>query len=306
MSQQRPFPPAYQAIIALLALGLLGLGVYWWYSYSGLYRWLAELQISFFGAYFAGYTGILTLLIVCIPLIPVVFFLKKLSEPVETIQSAEIVEVPIPLPAQQSTMEKWLHNNAMSFALVAMGIVFVAISVYQLAGALTAGERTPFNCADLEAGVVPPSRWLVLDGRIDLHARQSIVQTDRYGGKDDRGRPKGKYFFPMVSEKWQPGQNVTAFVQCKNDDVDLLKSPFEGTLHKNGLPGPIRTGFEEQGPMPASPHYVLEFRKLPADSAQLSWTMLWLGLGLTGGGVLVFFVQRWWRKPRPIAEPSDD
>ncbi|MCI0377727.1 MAG: hypothetical protein L0215_08985 [Gemmataceae bacterium] len=284
---------------------MLGLGAYWWYSYSGVYRWLAELQIGIFGAYFAGYTGIFTLLIVCIPLIPVVFAFRKMTVSAQATESAQEDDVPPPPPAP-GKMENWFQNNAMSCALFALGIVFVAISGHQLVGALTAGERTPFNCSDLEAGVVPPSRWLVLEGRTDLHARQSIIQTDRYGGNDERGRPKGTYFFPMVSEKWQPGQNVTVFVQCKNADLDTLRPPFEGTLHKNGLPGPIRTGFEEHGPMPASPHYVLEFKKLPADSARLSWTMLWLGAGLTAGGVVVFFVQRWWRKSRPSAEPSAD
>ena len=60
---------------------LLGvvLGAYWWWSYSGLYQWLAEGQIYLMGSYFPVYTGIfnlvLTAFVCAVPAILILYLL---------------------------------------------------------------------------------------------------------------------------------------------------------------------------------------------------------------------------------------
>ena len=51
----------------LIAFPLIALAAYWWLTYSGLYRLLAEWQLSSFQHYYPQYTGIFTILICLIP-----------------------------------------------------------------------------------------------------------------------------------------------------------------------------------------------------------------------------------------------
>src|SRR5581483_1555628 len=54
--------PAYirvPVIMVFLPAGI-ALGVYWWYSYTGLYRWLIDGQNNLFGGHLPVYTGIFT------------------------------------------------------------------------------------------------------------------------------------------------------------------------------------------------------------------------------------------------------
>ncbi len=50
------------------SLLMLGLCLYWWWTYSGLFRWVAELQLSFFGSYFVMLTLIFCFLTFIFPM----------------------------------------------------------------------------------------------------------------------------------------------------------------------------------------------------------------------------------------------
>ena len=66
----KQLPPAVQWAVAL---PFLALAAYWWWTYSGLYRWLAEWQIARWGRYGLAATFLFTFLL---PALPVVLVLR--------------------------------------------------------------------------------------------------------------------------------------------------------------------------------------------------------------------------------------
>jgi hypothetical protein len=67
-ARMRAVPPWLRFVLVVpFLLAGLGLGASWWVSYAGPYRWLAEWQISFLGAYYPMPTGMATLVIGILP-----------------------------------------------------------------------------------------------------------------------------------------------------------------------------------------------------------------------------------------------
>ena len=56
---------------------LLALTIYFIYGYHGVYKWLAELQIYLFDAYFPVVSGIFTFLITGLPFLGIMYFVRK-------------------------------------------------------------------------------------------------------------------------------------------------------------------------------------------------------------------------------------
>lgn len=279
MAGHKSPPLVLSLVVVLAALSLITLGAYWWYTYSGLYRWLAELQIQLIGAYYPTYTGIFTIVLLFLPFVGLTVLVHKAFgfEPLDSVESA---------PPGQA--DAWLRQNSLSLGLFVMGVVFVGIGLYNLVAGWTAGKRTPVALAELEAGALPPTRWVLLDGTL-VHDR-ALMQGEQHGGRDEKGRPLGTYFIPVVAHGRDPAQ-ATVFLKIHTRRLDELKMPLEGTLVPSGLPGPIRVAFEERGPRPTVPHYVLHFMLLPSENINTGWLIGGIGAGLVLLAVIIWIVK---------------
>src|SRR5437763_12762643 len=56
-----------------------GLAGYWWWSYSGPFRWIAERQLQWFGSYAESITFVVTAAVAFAPLLVVGAAVKKLG-----------------------------------------------------------------------------------------------------------------------------------------------------------------------------------------------------------------------------------
>ena len=61
-------PAGITAVRAFPSLLILAVLAYWWYTYSGPYRWLAELQLHFFGSFDIVITLLATVALLLAPM----------------------------------------------------------------------------------------------------------------------------------------------------------------------------------------------------------------------------------------------
>jgi hypothetical protein len=291
--------PLWLRIVLPLAgiLPMMALGGYWWWSYTGLYRWLAELELGWFGAYYPGYTGVVELA-VCLLLgaVPgglLLFALVKLEVfPVDPANPPDVA-------AQDARTLGWLDTHIWRVFGLAGGIAaLIGGSILTWSG-LTAGALTTPDLAALEAGTAPPSRYVEVQGRL---------LWDRTLTHGPRGTVQPIGYVPLVSQGWQAGRPVVIYVRVNNpQDPALAGGPLTGTLSQDGLPGPVRTQFEEQGPPPTAPHYLLEVGNRPARNIDNGLGLLGVGGGLiaiTAVAWLVIWLRQRRNQGRPLAGAS--
>jgi hypothetical protein len=272
----RAIPGAVRALIVLpFLLAGLGLGAYWVWTYSGLYRWMVEGQGALFGSYVQPWTEIFAVLIaVLLGLLPAALILYVVNR-------LEVFPVPPdagsgPTPAAAAA-DQWIRAHKYRLLGAGLGLMgLVGGGVIWLHG-YSAGPLTDLRAADLEAGGAPASGWVRARGR-PLWDRRIEFEVN-------------EVYVPVVSERWKPGDKVALFVR-PNGPLTLVAAPVpppldgDGTLVIGGLPGPARTDFEKAGLPPAEHHQVVSMGWRPDNEMALGGPLFGAGLILlllTGG-----------------------
>jgi hypothetical protein len=289
----RAIPIALRIVLPLVGiLPMMALGGYWWWSYTGLYRWLAEVEIGWFDAYFPVYTGMvelaLCMLLGAVPVGLLLFVMVRLQVfPVDPVSPPEVA-------AQDARTLSWLDTHRWRVFGLAGGVVMLICGALLTWSGLTAGALTRPDLAALEAGAAPPSRYVEVQGRL---------LWERSLAHGPRGAVQPLNYVPLVSQGWQAGRPVALYVRVNQPQgPQLAGGPLEGTLSEDGLPGPVRTQFEEQGPRPTVPHYLLEVGNRPTRNVDNG-----LGLLGVGGGLIALTAIAWvviWLRQRRQAITS--
>jgi hypothetical protein len=275
-------------LVPPLVVGLL-LGGYWWWSYTGLYQWLAEGQIYLMQSYYPGYTGILTLFLIVfacmIPSMLVLFILAQLELYPPPDAMALIVDKN---KVRAAALDRWIRGHIWGLILLGLGVAGLIVGCVLYFTGATAGERTELRLSELEAGVIPSSRWVFVRGKLrwDLSIRSGALT-----------------YVPMVSERWQPGQTVGLFVRVRDEQkIDATAQALQGTLALSGLPGPVRAEFEKRGPAPMARYEVLELGNKPQNNLDAGGPIILSSLGilaLTGLIWSVIYIRSQRRLPPP-------
>lgn len=267
-------PAIVRVPTALLFLSLgAGLGIYWWITYSGLYRWLIEAQNNVLGRYLPVYTGMLTVVLTgFLSALPAILFLYLLARlGTFRIKDASVLKAnDHSTGAQTAVLDVWLNRNKGKVAGIVLGSISVIFGLIWTIRGAGGGTLQTVNLADLEAGKTPLSNYVQTHGRL-LTDRMMIETTQNI---------HKSYYVPIVSEKWREGGPVTVYVSVTSTNIDETgRGPVQGMLWKNGLPGPIRTAFEANPKArPAQPHYLLKVGNKPETWVELG--RMFLGVGL--------------------------
>ena len=223
-------PAGITQVGAIPSLFIVALGIYWWYTYSGPYQWLAEIQLSMFGAYGAFITGILSCLLL---LIPTVFL--------------------------GSYVESRGLLNADSFRTydpkqyeVPIGIMTLAVMV--LAAGWFVFQRLPQG-TPVELTLREIARGVDIPKHVSLQGNAATQHSLRQDG--DYGRPS---YTPLVGGNYEEGDAVFVYVEnYPRDNAALARSKHRGTLIRNGLPGVVREAFMSSSTPPAPNYFVLHY-----------------------------------------------
>ena len=257
------------ALGGLFGVSLLAV-IYCAYSYSGPYRWLAELSLSIFGSYSPKFTFMLSVLLLLIP--PAVLSVLLGLAPAAAAH-AEQKRVAEAQAAKLARVQVWL-------ILTTVGAVFLFIGVRDLLAARAGASLIRTSCASIEAGNAPAGTWLEIEGTAIASA---AVETEE-------GYAKHLYV-PFVSDTWSKTQPLPVVLRLgATVRGDLNAHSYQGGLASEDLPGMVRTAYEAEG-VQAANALVLNVGSVPHDNLSTSQLMAAGGLlGLLLGGFLT------WRK----------
>jgi hypothetical protein len=136
-----------------LALAMVGLTLYWCFTYSGPYRYLAELQLKWFRVYYPELTGMLVILGLVGILLAVKFLFRGAERPVPGTPAANISATRV------AVQEPWLPYVRYAFLLVPFGL-----GSWMYYNGTHAGSLQQLSAADFQGGKLQ-SRVLYADVR---------------------------------------------------------------------------------------------------------------------------------------------
>jgi len=221
---------------------------YSWYSYSGLFRLIAEWQIETFGSFSLK----LTLLGVILALIVPIAVVGRL------LGGQNVVNTPDALARAQSSPG----------LMALLGLLLLgAGAVAGWLGYQKSQETIAYESVDLTAGQLPSTQHVVLTG---------IVQTEylmQYETKRS-GSSTIYSYLPLTSSSWRRGEplvyflktNATAYMPEGGGRVFAYSHttpPFKMTTQKallvrNGLPGPVGEAYRKSNIAMADPAIMLD------------------------------------------------
>jgi hypothetical protein len=258
------------AIVFLIVAAVTG---YWWYTYQGVFKWIAELQVWLLGEYELHITVLSTAFVVMlvvarvteIPWIKRRFDLGPMSEE-EQAQAGRLFD--------ENTVIPWWPLVIATGCLVP-GLI-MSIQVW------TMGSLTAIDAAELESGIAPRSGWVDATGRVMGSLTISLSE----------GTPKKtkNAYVPMVSKDWQLGMPVSVYVELDGESmVSDVEITMRGRVAWSGLPGVIREAFARSDAPPAPGHIVVEHSFKPDFSRGFGMVLLVVA-GIMYGVALVLFL----------------
>ena len=242
-------------------LMIIAFGLYGWYTFSGPYRWLADLQISLFGAYGVVITGILTCLIFLWPLALVGFRLEQRGL----------------LTHEATGMDYDPKRHNVPIGLLTLSLMALAAGWFSNQR-IPRGEPVPITLEDIENGAVIPAH-------VSLQGRALVDSSLRLEG--DGGNPT---YAPLVVEGYEEGSSIVVYVESfPRDERDLTVARHKGVLIRNGLPGVVREGFKSTNTPPAEPHFLFCYGSATSGLEFLPWVMFGAA-GVLGLASIVFLL----------------
>jgi hypothetical protein len=278
-----------QSIRGGLMVVVFGLTAYWWATYSGLYRLLAEWQLARSASYEVELTGAFTALALLVPALVIIVILGASREGERG--AAHSDRLAAEDKARRDRINGWMREHRRRVTALAAGTAATVWGAAMIASGLLAGARVPLDLAALERGAAPPGRYVELTGRV-LAAEAVGVSTSR---------SSEMLFLPVVSGQGAPVRVYlkTSVSWARSHRREIAASHYQGLLEARALPGVAVTSFTERGRPPADSYWVLDVQKTPATQIEHGRIMMLIGVVLAGAGALV-----WWIKARRATPAS--
>jgi len=224
---------------------LLVFGYMLWgaFTYAGLYRWAAELQVEQWGGYYKKWTAILPGLILALPAL---FYLGWRG------RIRQVAEAHSPV-AQARTAGR----TARYTLLIGLVLMLIGGGAFAWSQTLPDGSEPPetIDAARLAAGA-PPQTKVRLRGNDDAAARVQYLQRGAderiifYAGFRLEGEGKDGPLRLFIARN-TPGPEALTTLQA-------FLPEQTGYLVENGLPEDALNELRGRGLQVASPHYVLQ------------------------------------------------
>jgi len=259
----------------LVAAPFLGIASYWVFGYHGLYRILAELEMSIFGAYEVFITGAVTYLLCMIPIFPIFRLLRnKYDKPPEA------------KPPRKLELLMKHHPRSFKYVVVFGSVAGIAIAIgaYMMIASLLYGSKNHIDLSDLKNNTVD-SKYVEFTA--EHFYPHGYGMTESHGSSET-----SKVYVPVFQNRLEkfidPFYCVVEFYEGTYNTISAGNGPIElhGTLSKNSLPGLIRTEMEDKL---ALDYWVLKYNHKPSSDLDFGWIMLVVG---AVSCIIFFFVRR--------------
>ncbi|HEY7371802.1 MAG TPA: hypothetical protein VIF57_06455 [Polyangia bacterium] len=244
------------ALKVLLVSPMMGLAGYWCFTYSGLYRVLAEWQLHRFGNYYPQYTAAMVVLACLIPDAVAIHVIgRRRAAESRPADAAARVARDLQRTARNT---RWIQGHwwrllgaIVTLGLAGVGAFFTGIGLF-------AGDRVSVDAGAIERGGRPGGRWAEITGRLVVEDAVSVSERDSVID----------VYFPLASPEWRPGLPVRLYLKTNDSRLrfhpdELASGRYEGMLASNALVGVAITAFAERGQPAPEQYWVLEYGETP-------------------------------------------
>jgi hypothetical protein len=269
------------AILVVVALG--GITGYWAFTYSGPYRYLAELQIKWFGSYFPEVTvGVLALgWMLVAGAIKLAFTgpdkdMARRLRVFATNPGQALTETATHMPTA------WVRLRFVRFAGL---VIFLGIGGWCYYNGTHAGSLRQLAAADFQNGKIQ-TRLVYAEVRGRL-SKQYLSDDNKY------------LYIPMTSQD-EAGTTVQLVVGVNEREMrKYVRRESDGTftvrgVADKGLQGDVKYAFEKIGMKVADPVWVVHAGRDPAWDRESGLIMI--VVGIVFAGILTVVGDKWKRK----------
>ena len=250
------------------------LTAYFAWTYSGFYRWFAELQIARTGQYEMKVTLLITFLVLIVPPTMLISLSRYIAERMLGTGPSDLddrvrdyePQTSGPSLAPSGVTDRGARQTHSKSFCALFGLPFLAVFavvMWVIGGVFwyeyKTGDQMPYTTIeDWESGHAPTTQWVNLHGRTIPNA---AVVFGRPGSED--------IYVPVVSAKWRLGQPVQVFLKIYENEARKGKWSIEfdhqGMVGWEGLPGPVRARFEDRRLSPSEHYAVVEVGSSPEN-----------------------------------------
>ena len=240
-------------IAVFLSMAGLALVGWWWWTYTGLYRLIAELQLQWWGSYDLQLTFVVTAVpVVALPMLVLGVVLGR----------TEVAARSVPA---------WSVRQLRDLGIVVLGLGLVGYGGWTWAGASGLDEPAPVELATVLAGKAPAwvtvvdATWVV-DAAVSLEANGSE-----------------RTYHPVVAAT----ANAPYAVFARGPG----SGPVTGMLSPGGLPGAVRAVYERDGVITPA-HWLVDTRDSPGRRRDAGGFFALAGVILAVGAGVSFLWKR--------------
>src|SRR5215472_7498346 len=277
-----PEAPKNSKLAAVAMTAMVGITLYWTLTYSGPYRYLAELQIKWVGYYVPKLTALIIVLgfLAIAGVIKVV--LKGAERPVPGPATGPAAAVPV---ENAAVPQSWLQ-----YVRYAAPLIVVGIGGWMCFNGMQAGSLRQLTAVDFETGKLQ-SRIVYADVR--GHLSGTYLNKENY------------LYIPMYTDA--KGKSPVRLVVGVNEKEanKRLHAEADGSVTvrgvaDKGLEGDVKYAFEKNGMAVADTVWVIHVGRAPGDDRTAGIIMAAIGVALAG---IFFAVDSYKRRKNAAMSP---
>ena len=279
-----PEAPKNSKLMAIAVTAMVGITLYWTFTYSGPYRYLAELQVKWFGYYVPKLTAMVIILGFLGITGAIKMVLRGAERPVSDAANGSVASATV---ANAALPQPWLQYVRYTAPLVVVGI-----GGWMYFNGTQAGSLQQLTAVDFETGKLHSSRIVYADVR--GHLSGTYLSKENY------------LYIPMHT-----GENgeipVRLVVGVNEKDANKrLHAEADGTvtvrgIADKGLQGDVKYAFEKNGMAVADPVWVVHAGRAPSDDRMAGTIMMGIGVLLAG---VFFAVDSYKKRKNAVMRPA--
>jgi len=272
----------------LYVVVMAGPALYWGFTYTGPYRYLAELQLKWFGVYYPELTGIL----IAVAILCGLAVIKVLFRGAERQVPGAATTTPVPatpngIPIASPAEQRWMR-----FLPYFVVPVLVAVGANDYYKGMHAGSLKQLSAAEFYGETQQPRVF---------YAEVRGLMSPSYLSKEN-------YFYvPMAAEDAKKGTPIRLVVGGSKEELKkAVRRDADGSVHvwgivDQGLEGDVKYAFEKSGFAVGDSIWVLHAGRDPSYEKGLGLFMM--GFGVVAAGV-VFVAQKIGGRKKAAPKPA--
>lgn len=277
-----PETPKNNKLAAVAVAAMVGITLYWTFTYSGPYRYLAELQVKWLGYYVPKLTAMVIILGFLSIAGAIKVVLRGAERPVPGPANAPVAAVPA---NNAAVPQAWLQ-----YVRYAAPLIVVGFGGWMYFNGTQAGNLQQLTAVDFQSGKVQ-SRIVYADVR--GHLSRTYLSKENYLYIPMYTETNGKFPVRLVVGVNEKDANKRLHVE-RDGSVTV-----RGIADK-GLEGDVKYAFEKNGMAVADTVWVVHTGRAPGDDRIAGTIIMAIGVLLAG---LFFAVDSYKKRKNAAVTP---